>query len=129
MARFTLDPRNPPRLSPEDAARLDAMTPEEIEQNALDDPDNPPSTEEELDRGVAGRRVRLLRQSLNLSQPQFAERYRINLGRLRDIEQGRTMPDSAFLAYITVIEQEREAVDRALGVLADSSSSSKTHAE
>ncbi|AVO43964.1 helix-turn-helix domain-containing protein [Phreatobacter cathodiphilus] len=114
MARFTLDPRNPPRLSPEEAARLDAMTPEEIEQNALDDPDNPPSTEEELDRGVAGRRVRLLRQSLNLSQPAFAERYRINVARLRDIEQGRTMPDSAFLAYITVIETEREAVDRAL---------------
>jgi len=58
--------------------------------------------------------VRLLRQSLGLSQPEFAARYRINLGRLRDIEQGRTMPDSAFLAYITVIETEREAVDRAL---------------
>lgn len=113
-ARLIIDPSNPPRLSDETRAHLDAMTPEEIEQNALDDPDNPPSTEEELDRGVAGRRVRLLRQSLNLSQPQFAERYRINLGRLRDIEQGRTMPDSAFLAYITVIEQEREAVDRAL---------------
>jgi len=114
MGRFPLDPNNLPPLDQDLERRMDAMTPEEIEQNALDDPDNPPSTEEELDRGVAGRRVRLLRQSLNLSQPQFAERYRINLGRLRDIEQGRTMPDSAFLAYITVIEQEREAVDRAL---------------
>jgi len=114
MGRFPLDPNNLPPLDPDLERRMEAMTPEEIEQNALDDPDNPPSTEEELDRGVAGRRVRLLRQSLNLSQPQFAERYRINLGRLRDIEQGRTMPDSAFLAYITVIEQEREAVDRAL---------------
>jgi putative transcriptional regulator len=112
--RFTLDPNNPPRLSPETIARLDAMTPEEIEQNAIDDPDNLPSTDEELDRGFAGRRVRLLRQSLGLSQPAFADRYRINLARLRDIEQGRTMPDSAFLAYITVIETEREAVDRAL---------------
>ncbi len=113
MARFPLDPKTAAARPGSRAAhgRHDA---EEIEQNALDDPDNPPSTEEELDRGVAGRRVRLLRQSLNLSQPQFAERYRINLGRLRDIEQGRTMPDSAFLAYITVIEQEREAVDRAL---------------
>lgn len=114
MGRFPLDPNNLPPLDPDFERRMEAMTPEEIEQNALDDPDNPPWTEEELERGVAGRRVRLLRQSLNLSQPQFAERYRINLGRLRDIEQGRTMPDSAFLAYITVIEQEREAVDRAL---------------
>jgi putative transcriptional regulator len=112
--RFTLDPNNPPALDPEFERRMDAMTPESIAQRALDDPDNPPWTEEELDRGVAGRRVRLLRQSLALSQPEFAERYRINLARLRDIEQGRTMPDSAFLAYITVIETEREAVDRAL---------------
>jgi len=112
--RFTLDLNNPPKLSAETIARLDAMSPEEIEQNALDDPDNPPSTDEELDRGVTARRVRLLRQSLGLSQPDFAERYRINLARLRDIEQGRTMPDSAFLAYITVIAREREAVDRAL---------------
>lgn len=113
-ARLIIDMSNPPRMSAATHARLDAMTPEEIEQNALDDPDNPPSTDEELDRGVAGRKVRLLRRSLGLSQPEFAERYRINLARLRDIEQGRTMPDSAFLAYITVIETEREAVDRAL---------------
>lgn len=114
MGRYRLDPNNLRPLDPDFERRMDAMTPEEIEQNALDDPDNPPSTDEELDRGVAGRRVRLLRRSLGLSQPEFAERYRINLARLRDIEQGRTMPDSAFLAYITVIEQEREAVDRAL---------------
>jgi len=112
--RFPLDPANPPAISEETLTRMAAITQEEIEQNALDDPDNPPWTDDELDRGVAGRRVRLLRQSLGLSQPEFAERYRINVARLRDIEQGRTMPDSAFLAYITVIETEREAVDRAL---------------
>lgn len=114
MGRYRLDPNNLTPIDPAFERRMDAMTPEEIEQNALDDPDNPPSTDEELDRGVAGRKVRLLRRSLGLSQPEFAERYRINLARLRDIEQGRTMPDSAFLAYITVIETEREAVDRAL---------------
>ncbi len=58
MGRFPLDPNNLPPLDPDLERRMDAMTPEEIEQNALDDPDNPPSTEEELDRGVAGRRVR-----------------------------------------------------------------------
>lgn len=40
--------------------------------------------------------------------------YRINVGRLRDLEQGRTQPDSAMLAYLTVIAREREAVERAL---------------
>jgi DNA-binding transcriptional regulator YiaG len=37
------------------------------------------------------------------SQPRFAERYRINLGGLRDLEQGRYTPDSAMLAYLRVI--------------------------
>ncbi|QCI66448.1 BrnT family toxin [Phreatobacter stygius] len=112
--RFPLDAVHPPKLTPDERSVLDALTPDEIEQNALDDPDNPPSSDEELARGVVGRRIRLLRQSLGLSQSAFAERYRINIGRLRDIEQGRTMPDSAFLAYITVISLERDAVDRAL---------------
>lgn len=31
-----------------DWERVDSMTEEEIEQNALDDPDNPPLTDEEL---------------------------------------------------------------------------------
>jgi hypothetical protein len=36
-------------LAKTDWARLDAMTDEEIEANALSDPDNPPLTEEQLD--------------------------------------------------------------------------------
>lgn len=36
-----------------DWARVNAMTEEEIEQNALDDPDNPPWTEEELKYAIA----------------------------------------------------------------------------
>ncbi len=114
IVRYRLDPANPPRMNDEAKARLDAMTDEDLMRNALEDPDNPPWTEDEFLRGHTGRRIRLLRQTLDLTQPQFAERYRINLARLRDLEQGRTTPDSAFLAYLTVIEREREAVDRAL---------------
>ena len=114
MARFILDPQNLPRLTPEQEARQASMTEEEIEAIAAADPDNPPSTEEELNRGVAGRRIRLLRGKLGLSQSEFAERYRINVARLRDWEQGRSMPDSVVLAYLTVIEREPEAVKRAL---------------
>ena len=114
MVRFVLDPRDPPQLTPEQQARLDATTEEEIEAIAASDPDNPEWTDEELERGVASRRVRLLRKRLGLSQSEFAERYRINIARLRDWEQGRSTPDSAILAYLTVIEREPEAVKRAL---------------
>jgi putative transcriptional regulator len=34
--------------------------------------------------------------------------------RMRDLEQGRTRPDSALLAYLRVIDREPEAVKRAL---------------
>ena len=114
MVRFTFDPANPPQLTPEQGARLDRQTDEALTAIAESDPDNPPLTEEELRRGVAARRVRLLREGLGLSQSEFAERYRINVARLRDWEQGRSMPDSAVLAYLTVIEREPEAVKRAL---------------
>ena len=114
MPRFVLDPANPPQLTPEQRARLDAQTDEELTTIAESDPDNPPLTEEELRRGVAARRVRLLRGKLGLSQSEFADRFRINIARLRDWEQGRSTPDSAILAYLTVIEREPEAVKRAL---------------
>ena len=49
MVSYVLDAKNPPTLSPEAKARLDAMTPEEVEANALADADNPPLCESELD--------------------------------------------------------------------------------
>jgi len=55
-----------------------------------------------------------VRARTGLSQDRFAKRYRINVGRLRDLEQGRTRADSALLAYLTVIDREPEAVKRAL---------------
>ena len=102
------------KMSPETLARLDALTPEEIEQNAIDDPDNPPSTQEELDRGVAGRFVRLTREATGLSQEKFAHKFHINVARLRDWEQGRHMPDSLALAYLKVIARNAKAVEEAL---------------
>ena len=50
LVRFTLDPNNPPKLTPDQRARLDAMTEEEINAAAESDPDNPPLTEEELQK-------------------------------------------------------------------------------
>jgi len=115
IVRYVLDPANPPKLSAESAARLDALTPEQIEENALSDPDNPPLTEEELDRMTAILRARAARTVTGLSQAKFAEAFNINLSRLKDLEQGRfQQPDSALVAYLTVIAREPDAVRRAL---------------
>jgi putative transcriptional regulator len=105
---------NPPKLTPEERARLEAMTEEEIERNAESDPDNPPLTDEQLDRMVFARDVWLARGKTGLSQAKFAARFRINPTRLRDWEQGRFQPDSVARAYIRVIARETEAVERAL---------------
>ena len=114
MARFTLDPLNPPRMSAEALARLDAMTDAEITAAALSDPDNLPWTADEMARVAAARRIQAVRRRTGLSQARFAAEYRINVGRLRDLEQGRTRADSALLAYLTVIPREPEVVKRAL---------------
>jgi putative transcriptional regulator len=114
MVRFTLDPTNPPGFTPEDRVRLDAMTDAEITAAAVNDQDNPPLTKDELARLQAARAVRRARDRSGLSQTAFAKAYRINVARLRDLEQGRTLADSALLAYLTLIERDPEAVRQAL---------------
>ncbi|GHD02156.1 helix-turn-helix domain-containing protein [Novosphingobium pokkalii] len=115
MERFKLDPYSMPTLTGEQAARLDAMTDADITAAAKADADNPPLTAEEMARMEAASVVRRVRARTGLSQDRFAKRYRINVARLRDLEQGRTKADSALLAYLAVIDREPEAVSRALG--------------
>ncbi|WP_342019106.1 helix-turn-helix domain-containing protein [Devosia geojensis] len=114
IVRYRLDPNNAPKMTPEQQARLDALTDEEITAAALSDPDNPPLTDEEIERFAAARLSKTIRDRLSLTQEQFAERFHISYGRLRDLEQGRTHPDSALLAYLKVIEHDPEAVLRVL---------------
>lgn len=114
MVKAKLDRRNPPRLSETTTARLDRLSDEELNVAALSDPDNPPLTERELDRLRTARAVKRARAATGLSQASFAERFQINPGRLKDWEQGRTMPDSAALAYLAVIEREQKVVERVL---------------
>ncbi len=59
-------------------------------------------------------RVKAVRRSLGLTQEEFAARYGIPLGTLRDWEQGRTEPDQPARAYIRVIACNPEWVSRAL---------------
>ena len=54
------------------------------------------------------------RNQLGLTQEEFAARYHIPLGTLRDWEQGRVEPDQPARAYLTVIARDPEGVRRAL---------------
>ena len=58
--------------------------------------------------------MRTLRRALGLTQEEFASRFRIPLGTLRDWEQGRTAPDQPVRAYLKVIARDPDGVFRAL---------------
>jgi len=58
--------------------------------------------------------VRVIRRALKLSQAEFAARFRIPLGTLRDWEQGRKDADAAARAYLLVIGRNPTAVTEAL---------------
>lgn len=101
-------------LSDDQRARLDALTDDEVEAGALDDPEAQPVSADHLERMLAAREVRLARQATGLSQIVFAKVYRFKVGRLRDLEQGRTRADSAIEAYLTAIRRDPDAVKRLL---------------
>jgi putative transcriptional regulator len=90
------------------------MTEDEIEAAARSDPDNPPRTDADFARMQRRPQVKVIRRALKLSQEEFAARYRIPIGTLRDWEQGRAVPDQAARAYLTVIARDPEAVRKAL---------------
>jgi putative transcriptional regulator len=97
-----------------DWTRFDAMTDAQRHQAALSDPDARPLTEEDMKRMKRTPRARIIRRALGLSQEDFAARYHIPIGTLRDWEQGRVEPDQAARAYLTVIARDPEAVRKAL---------------
>jgi putative transcriptional regulator len=97
-----------------DWARLEAMTDEEATRNALADPDNPPLTDEQLARMRRVPNPREIREELGLTQREFARKFEIALGTLRDWEQGTRRPDSAAQAYLRVIKENPSAVLEAL---------------
>jgi putative transcriptional regulator len=97
-----------------DWAALRAMTDEEIHAAALSDPDNPPLTPERQAKMRRVPRVKVIRRALRLTQEEFSARFRIPLGTLRDWEQGKSEPDQAARAYLTVIARDPEAVRKAL---------------
>ena len=97
-----------------DWSRLDAMTEEERHAAAMNDPDAKPLAPEDFKRMKRTPQVKVIRRALDLSQEEFAERFRIPLGALRDWEQGRKDPDAAARAYLVVIARNPAAVSEAL---------------
>jgi putative transcriptional regulator len=97
-----------------DWAAVRAMTDAEINASALSDPDNPPLSPEREARLKRVPQVRVMRRAMGLTQEDFSARFRIPLGTLRDWEQGKSEPDQATRAYLTVIARDPEAVRRAL---------------
>ena len=95
-------------------ARLRSKTNAEVEAAARTDPDNPPMTKAEA---AQMRRVSLAKRArwkAGLSQKEFALRFGIPLGTLRDWEQHRTEPDQTSTNYLRVILANPKAVIKAL---------------
>jgi putative transcriptional regulator len=98
----------------QDWTRFEAMTDEEHHAAALADPDAQPWTEEDLRRAKPRTRAFVIRRAFRLSQEEFAAKFHIPLGTLRDWEQGRKEPDAAARAYLKVIASDPEVVIKAL---------------
>jgi putative transcriptional regulator len=90
------------------------MTPEAIEAAARADIDAQPLTRGDLKRMKRTPQAKIIRRALALTQEEFAARYHIPLGTLRDWEQGRAEPDQPAQAYLKVIAREPGRVERLL---------------
>jgi len=90
------------------------MTDAEVHAAALSDPDAQPLTAEQLAHMKPTPRAKIIRRALQLTQEEFAARYHIPLGTLRDWEQGRAQPDQPARAYLRAIAGDPQGVQRAL---------------
>jgi len=111
ITRFRLDPKKPPKT---DWRAFDAMGEGRRHQAALSDPDCQPATKAQLARARRVPTVRTLRKKLNMTQAEFAARFHLPLGTVRDWEQGAHRPDKAAQVLLTVIAKDPDAVARAL---------------
>ena len=109
--RFKLNAKKPPKS---DWRAFDAMSAEERHRAALTDADAAPATKAQLARARRVPTVRALRQKLDLTQEEFAARFHLPLGTVRDWEQGAHRPDKAAQVLLTVIAKDPDAVARAL---------------
>jgi putative transcriptional regulator len=102
------------RSSGKKAKRLRPMSPQEVEETAWSDPDAQPLTKVDLKRMKRVPQVKVIRRALEFTQEEFAARYYIPLGALRDWEQGRSEPDQPTRAYLTLIARDPKRLERIL---------------
>jgi putative transcriptional regulator len=96
------------------AKLISPMTANRLDAGVVEDRDNQPFTLAQLKEMRRVPRVKTLRRALGLTQEEFAGRYQIPLGTLRDWEQERTEPDQAARAYLSVIAHDPKTVQSAL---------------
>ena len=58
--------------------------------------------------------VRAIRQTLQMTQEQFARRFGLSLSSVREWEQGRARPDKAAQVLLKVVARSPNVVDEAL---------------
>jgi putative transcriptional regulator len=90
------------------------MSPAAIERAALSDPDAQPLNPADLKRMKRVPQAKIIRRALGITQEEFAARYHIPIGTLRDWEQGRALPDQPARAYLKVIARDPERVQQTL---------------
>lgn len=100
-----------------DHARLDAMTDEDIDRQIAEDPDvaeDMSAVPPEQLRRPGRLDVRAIRESLGMSQRDFAATFGVSLGTLRNWEQRRCRPDGAAQTLLTILKHDPEAAIAAL---------------
>lgn len=101
-------------ISRKTAKGLRSMTKGAIARAAFADPGVRPLTRADMKRMKRTPQAKIIRRALGLTQEEFAARYHIPLGTLRDWEQGRATPDQPTQAYLTVIARSPDGVQQAL---------------
>ena len=104
----------PMREGKTDWDRLACMTEEEIEANALSDPDNPPLTEEELARMRPLPNPKRIREHLRLSQFEFDLALEQSVETVQDWEDSYPWISYPVQTLLRLIEQDPEGVKAAL---------------
>lgn len=92
---------HPPGL---DRAKIEATSDADILRHQLEDGE------------ITEADVKTIRSSLNMTQERFARALRVPLATLRNWEQGRTLPDPAARALLTIVAKEPQAALRALKI-------------
>lgn len=90
------------------------MTSRAIERAARADPDAQPLSDLDVKHMKRTPWAKIIRRAMGLTQEEFAARYHIPVGTLRDWEQGRSEPDQPARTYLRLIASDPAHVSRLL---------------